>query len=500
VAVSPIVTAARLTVLVVAVAVAAIGVWRGTWAVGGSDSSCYALMAASFARGQLQPTSALSDAPWPDASRTLAPGGFFPSPMRPDAASPICMPGFSLLMAPLAFVGGRDAIFLLTPIAGAVLVWLTFMFGRHVAGEGAGAAAAIVLATTPVFVFQVVQPMNDVMAATVWMAVLVLAARPGDHSGWIGVLTGLAVLIRPNLAPAAAVVATWCLFGGIRRFAAFAVAAAPCAVILAALNAALYGHPLRTGYGAASELFSPAHILPNVQNYWSALTETQLGFPLLGVLAVVVVPRERRRLVWLALAVTGSIIVVYLLYTPYPEWWYLRFLLPVLPVMTALAMAVIVLGTRRPVLVWPVVVIVVGYAASTEAMGQALELHRLERRFRTVGEVVRDRLPANAVFVTVWDSGSVRYHAGREALLWDSLDPGSLDPAISWLAARGYEPFIIVEEWEEPLFRERFAGRSMLGDLDWPPRYQISPRLRIFKPGDRKRYLAGEQIPTEHVR
>jgi hypothetical protein len=133
-------------------------------------------------------------------------------------------------------------------------------------------------------------------------------------------------------------------------------------------------------------------------------------------------------------------------------------------------------------------------------MGQALELHRLERRFRTVGEVVRDRLPANAVFVTVWDSGSVRYHAGREALLWDSLDPGSLDPAISWLAARGYEPFIIVEEWEEPLFRERFAGRSMLGDLDWPPRYQISPRLRIFKPGDRNRYLAGEQIPTEHVR
>ena len=46
--------------LAVAAAVGAgatVGVVRGTWAVGGSDSSCYALMADAFADGPLQPSS-----------------------------------------------------------------------------------------------------------------------------------------------------------------------------------------------------------------------------------------------------------------------------------------------------------------------------------------------------------------------------------------------------------------------------------------------------------
>nr|MBA3268944.1 hypothetical protein [Acidobacteriota bacterium] len=114
---------ARLVALGAAVAVCGIGVVHGTWAVGGSDSSCYALMADAFARGALQPTSTLAtEAPWPGAPRTLAPGGFIPSPVRMDAASPICTPGFSLLLAPFRVAGGPDGIFWLTPLAGALLV------------------------------------------------------------------------------------------------------------------------------------------------------------------------------------------------------------------------------------------------------------------------------------------------------------------------------------------------------------------------------------------
>jgi hypothetical protein len=79
------------------------------------------------------------------------------------------------------------------------------------------------------------------------------------------------------------------------------------------------------------------------------------------------------------------------------------------------------------------------------------------------------------------------------------MDPAALDGAVAWLVSRGYEPFIIVEEWEEPLFRERFADASVLGDLDWPPRYQVQPSVRIFQPSDRARYLAGEHVRTEHV-
>src|SRR5918999_765309 len=50
-----------------------------------------------------------------------------------------------------------DGIFLVTPLAGAVLVWLTFGFARQMSGPGAGAAAALIVATTPIVLFQVTQ-------------------------------------------------------------------------------------------------------------------------------------------------------------------------------------------------------------------------------------------------------------------------------------------------------------------------------------------------------
>lgn len=490
----------RLLVAVAALAIAVVGVWRGTWAVGGSDSSCYALMATAFARGELQPTTSLAGAPWPDAPRTFAPGGFVPSPHHPDAASPVCTPGFSLLLAPLRALGGREAIFLFTPAAGALLVWLTFLYGRGVAGSGVGASAALVVAAAPVFVFQVVQPMNDVAAAAASMAIVVLAVRPQDHSGWIGALTGLAILIRPNLAPAAIVVAAWCLRGGVWRFTRFGLAAAPFVAVAGLFNALLYGHPLQSGYGSAADLFSASHVAANVQHYGRALFETQLGFPLLGMLAAAVAPAHVRRLLWLPLGLTASVVLVYLFYQPFPEWWYLRFLLPVLPMMTVLAMAALVFALRRPAVVWPAAAILVAFSLTTEGMAQALDLHRLERRFRTVGAIAREALPANAVFITVWNSGSVRYHADREAILWDAMDPPWLDPAVAWLSARGLEPHLVIEEWEEPAFRDRFAGHSALADLDWPPRYRIPPSVRIYRAGDRDRHLAGELIRTEYVR
>ena len=129
----------KAVAIVAAIGLAAFGVVRGTWAAGGSDSSCYALMAKSFAQGDLQPRSALSDAPWPDVPLTLAPGGFIPSPVRANAAAPICAPGMAVLMAPLAAIFGHDAIFWLTPIAAFALVIAAFALARQLAGAMQGA-------------------------------------------------------------------------------------------------------------------------------------------------------------------------------------------------------------------------------------------------------------------------------------------------------------------------------------------------------------------------
>jgi hypothetical protein len=476
---------------------------RGTWAVGGSDSSCYALMADAFARGQVQPLFPLAArAPWPDATRTFAPGGFMPSPVRSTAASPICAPGFSLLMVPLRWLAGVDGIFLLTPLAAGFLVWWTFVAARDLAGDAAGALAAIVVATTPIVLFQTVQPMNDVTTAALWVGVVAAAARPAPARWWLtGALTGVALLVRPNLAPIVLIVAAW-LFLQSRSFAAllrFSAAAAPGASVMAAFNWVLYGSPLRVGYGRASDLFSLSNISTNIEHYSSAAFDTLTVLPVVALAAPLVVPRRERPRVWLSMGVAAATVGVYLLYQPFPEWWYLRFLLPAVVAVIVLSSATVAAVVRRPAVIVAVALALAVFGIRTAIDRQAADLQRLEGRFRHTGHVVRDRLPSNALLFTVWQSGTVRYHAQREAILWDSLDPAFLDPAIAWVREQGYEPFLLLERWEEPLFRERFEGRSPLGALDWPPRFEIDRQVRLYVPSDRAAYLAGQAVSTEHV-
>ena len=128
----------------------------------------------------------------------------------------------------------------------------------------------------------------------------------------------------------------------------------------------------------------------------------------------------------------------------------------------------------------------------------AFALQRMEGRYRDAAAMVAERLPANAVLVTVWQSGSVRFHAGREAVMWDSLDPAWLDRAVDWLTARGLKPYFLFERREEPEFRARFRGHSTFGALDWPPRFDLNRQVRIYDPADRAGYLAGTQYPTEN--
>ena len=490
---------------VAAIGLAIFGVVKGTWAVGGSDSSCYALMADALASGRLQPASALAvDAPWPDAARTLAPGGFIPSPVRPDAASPICAPGFSVLMAPLAAAFGSNAIFLLIPIAGAVLVFSAFLLARRLAGSMAGATAAVLTATSPIVLFQVVQPMNDVLAAALWLAAMAwFITQPQPVA--CGVLIGLAILVRPNLAPLAVVVIALPFVlthaQPVRDVTVMAIAAVPGVAVMLWLNAQLYGSAIASGYGDATQLFSTAHIQDNLTHFGRALLQTQYLVPLLGVLAPVMFAGDKRRLSAVLLIAAGVVIGIYLVYQPFPEWWYLRFLIPALVLLLILTSAVAVeLATRaRMGGVIPIVAVVIAILG-TRAAGdrQAFELQRLEGRYRDTAALITDRLPANAVLITVWQSGSVRFHAGREAVLWDSLDPAWLDRAIAWLTERGLQPYFLFERREEPEFRARFRGQSALGALDWPPRLDLNRQVRIYDPADRARFLSGEKYPTDN--
>ena len=104
-------------------------------------------------------------------------------------------------------------MFCVTPIAGALLVWLTFLAARALAGPLAGAMAAVLIATSPMVLYQVVQPMNDITTAALWMATFVALIHRHDW-GAAGVCCGVALLVRPNLLPLA-VVAGFCRVGSL---------------------------------------------------------------------------------------------------------------------------------------------------------------------------------------------------------------------------------------------------------------------------------------------
>jgi hypothetical protein len=412
-----------------------------------------------------------------------------------------------LLAAALKAGGGR-ALFAVTPIAGALLVWFAFVAARALAGPLAGMMAALLVACSPIVLFQVVQPMNDVTTAMLWTAAF--AALVSRRWATAGVCCGLALLVRPNLLPLGIIAGSYALLAdlktrSVRAALAFSAAALPFLMLVLWLNNALYGGPLRSGYGQLDQLFSATHLPTNAARYPQWLIQTQSVLVFLGLLAPWAVERSKRGAVWLGLALIGATVAIYLAYTPFDDWSYLRFLLPavsLLIVLMSVAIARAAAAAGRPIAVVLVVLVAAALAIRGVAVARdrlAFQMTALEQRYRTAGMVARDRLPSGAAILTTWDSGAIRFHAHKEAIVWDALDAAWLDRALAWLSQHGYQPFILVESWEEPLFRERFAATSRVGKLDWPPKYEVDRAVRIYDPQDREKYMRGQPVVTEYV-
>ena len=98
-------------------------------------------------------------------------------------------------------------------------------------------------------------------------------------------------------------------------------------------------------------------------------------------------------------------------------------------------------------------------------------------------------MPGNAVFLAMQHSGSLRYYTGRLTVRYDVLPPGSLDEALGLLRARGFHPYFLLERWEEPAFRERFAKTSAAGRIDWPPArvWPTAMTVALYDPADQSR-------------
>jgi hypothetical protein len=418
-------------------------------------------------------------------------------------------------MAPFLLLGGQSAIFLVVPLFGALLVGSAYVVGSRFAPR-VGLASALLIALSPAFLFQLMQPMSDVPAAALWLLAVAFATGPSCRAPVrAGLATSAAILVRPNLLPLGLVIGAFCLAGGLagnrRRDAVrYAAASAPGCIVVGIVQQMFYGSPLRSGYGSLDALFAASHIAPNAARYFTWLWQTHTPVVLIALTAPLFASGS---LTWLLLSLVAVNVAGYLPYVVFNDWWYLRFLLPAIAMLLILAVAAVdglvrVVLQRQRRAVSPLLpsfaigtfAILLSVFFVQEARARSVfGLKRLESRYVSAGRYVSDRLPSNALLITSWESGSVRFYSGRKTLVWDALDPAWLDRAISYSRTRGFEPYLLFEKWEEPLFRQRFP-QSAVGALDWPPAAEVAGQVTVYKPGDREQYFAGRGAPTEYAK
>ena len=77
-----------------------------------------------------------------------------------------------------------------------------------------------------------------------------------------------------------------------------------------------------------------------------------------------------------------------------------------------------------------------------------------------------------------------------------------LDEAVDVLLAHGYEPYILLDDYEEATVPRVTSHRAnVFGRINWPPaiEYLGHPHVRVYSIADRSRHLAGERILTRPI-
>lgn len=504
-----------------ALALLVISIERGTYAASDSDPYGYISQADLMTHGTLRVAQPfVREMPWPFPEWTFSPPAY--RPVADGFIVPSYPPGLPFLMAVFQYVKGRDAVFYVVPVLGVLAVLMSAVLGARLHSPLAGALTAVLVASSPSVLYQVLQPVSDIPAMAWWTTSLAMALQGGTAGALLaGSAASMAIVTRPNLVPLAGVIGAFLLRSAVwgprderraavRRLVVFALACAPGCLAVAAFNRYLYGSALLSGYGDLGPLYSLANLVPNLDRYPRWLCETQSPLVCLAVLAPWLL-RKRPAAVWLSTAFMAAVFASYLFYVPWgrDDWGYLRFLLPAYPPLLALTVAVLLEGARRIIrrpwaaVMTPIAICaaLVAWQARTASARGVFFVNLSEQRYVDVGHFVAATMPADAVFITGAEAGSLRYYANRLTLRFALLPEGWLDIAVETLRTKGYHPYVLLEEDEEAPFRERFKGRNELAALDWPPMAErYNPiRVRIYDPDDRPRFLAGQAIVTGNM-
>ncbi len=174
--------------------------------VGGADSYGYVSAADRVRAARLiQPEPLASVMPFPDGIFAATPLGYVPAGRMANASVPAYPLGLPLLMAAAQTVAGPTGPFAVAPIAAVLLlVAAVVVAGSWYGSREVSLLAAAMIAIDPLVFTYAIQPMSDVPAATALMSAVAALSLRRPWPIVAGLAAGLALLIRPALAPAAA--------------------------------------------------------------------------------------------------------------------------------------------------------------------------------------------------------------------------------------------------------------------------------------------------------
>jgi hypothetical protein len=477
----------------------------------GSDQSGYLngarLIAAGRRFGAVRTPPGLTGefSPW-----LLTPLGFAPAPVA-GLLAPAYPVGFPLhLVAGSWVVGWARTGILVQALAGAAFFVLVVGLGRELGLPlGLSTASAAVLAAFPVSFHFFTWMMSDGLATT-WCTAAVLCAllarRRAAFAAAAGFAFGVAVLVRPTdvlLLPALALA----LPGRWRAWLRFAAGGVPAAVFLVAWNVEVYSRLLGTGYGDLDRFFAVSYFWPRVVHFLVWLGRL-LGPPVLllwlGSVARAV-RGERRHLVLLVWFVPMVVFYAFYFYSN-EAWWYLRFILPVVPglVLGAALFGHELVGAAYRRFSGRLARVTIAAAAVTVLIVALACSHHYNQHFR-VTRIARgtadyprsiawaeSRLPDRAPVLCMQVSGAMFYYSERPFLRWDLMAPEEFVRARDAARSAGAELYALLFEIEVEKFLARApgaweqVGRSGRASL-WRPRAEAPP-----PPAPASRSLAGD--------
>jgi hypothetical protein len=117
------------------------------------------------------------------------------------------------------------------------------------------------------------------------------------------------------------------------------------------------------------------------------------------------------------------------------------------------------------------------------------------------GEYLAAAVAANAVLISGEQSGAMRYYTGRSIVRWDFLEAETLPQVEARLVNAGHDVWIVLDDWEVGLYREKFRSTAHAG-LDWPPVVDagVDGRIQAWRLRDRAAFLAGRRLRTDRLR